>query len=131
MNQKGAIALIMVVMVTTLTIVSAVVVSLVNINDLLAKYHLTESGVVVVDIDACINDALLKISLDNNITGAFTITEAVNCGYTIYTTVASEKNIEASATAISDLGSWTRKVRVVVDISDIPIKIISYKDLIL
>lgn len=131
MNQKGAIALIMVIMVTTLTIVSSVIISLVNINDLLAKYHLSESSIVVVDIDACINDALWRIGQDNTITGSYSITESVNCSYTISETLNDIKTINGTATTNSDLGSWTRSVEVEIDISNQPIKIVSYKDIIL
>jgi hypothetical protein len=52
-NKQGNIALILVIMVTTLTLVSALTLALINISDLTANYHLLENENVTSQKDAC------------------------------------------------------------------------------
>ena len=130
-KEKGAIALILVIMVTTLTVVSSVVISLVNINDLLANYHLSEANIVTIDIDSCFNDALWQIASSTSVTGSFTLTyNNLNCTYQISAAVFNIKTVTSTATTTSDLGSWTKAVVGKVDISKQPFTITSYKDII-
>ncbi len=130
-KEEGAIALILVIMVTTLTVVSSVAISLVNINDLLANYHLSEANIVAADIDSCFNDALWQISEDTSVTGTTNLTyNNLNCSYTISAAVSNIKTVTTTATTTSDLGSWTKGVVGTVDISKQPFTISSYKDII-
>lgn len=128
-NQAGAIALIFVIMITTLTLVSSVVVSLINISDLVANYHVSEAEGVIVDIDACIEDALVRIASSSNITGSFNLsTTGVSCSSTIAAIVDGFKIVTSTATSTSDVGLWSKSVVVKINVSTSPISIGSYKD---
>ena len=129
-KEKGAIALILVIMVTSLTVVSSVVISLVNINDLLANYHLSEANIVAVDVDSCFNDALWRLAADTSVTGDdFSINyDTLNCTYQISAAFNNINTITATATTTSSLGSWTKSVVGKVDVSQEPFTIVSYKD---
>jgi hypothetical protein len=128
-NQKGAIALIFVIMITTLTLVSSIVVSLINISDLVANYHISEAEEVIVDIDACIDDALVRIASSSSITGSFNLsTTGVSCSSTIGVINAGLKIVTSTATSTSDVGLWSKSIVVKVNVSTSPISIYSYKD---
>ncbi len=130
-KEEGAIALILVIMVTTLTVVSSVAISLVNINDLLSNYHVGEANIVSVDIDSCFNDALLRLANDTSVVGTFSIDfGTLDCNYRIFAAINSINTITAGATVISGLGSWTKNVEGKIDVSQEPFTIVSYKDII-
>ena len=130
-KEKGAIALILVIMVTSLTVVSSVVISLVNINDLLANYHVSEANIVAVDVDSCFNDALWRLANNPLATGHFSINyDTLNCTYQISAAFNNINTITATATTTSSLGSWTKSIIGKVDVSQEPFTIVSYKDII-
>lgn len=130
-NKIGAVALILVVMITSLTLVSAVIIALINISDLTANYHISESEKVQVNIDACVNDALLRIASSTAVSGDFTLTvSTTDCTYNIGTAVSGIKIVTSTATSTGDLGAWSRKVKLEVNASRTPIMIDSYKDII-
>lgn len=128
-NNDGAIALILVILITTLTLVSSVIVSLNNISDLLSNYHLSEAEGVRVDIDACIDDALGRISKDLYVSGNFNlVTTDVTCSSTVSQTVAGLKTATSTATSTNEFGSWIRSVVIGINVSTSPILVTSYKD---
>lgn len=130
-DNNGAIALILVILITTLTLVSSVVVSLNNISDLLSSYHLSEGEGVRVDIDACIDDALVRIADDLYVSGNFNLTTAeVTCSSTVSATVTGFKTVTSTATSTNEFGSWIRSVVIGVNVSTSPILVTSYKDVI-
>jgi hypothetical protein len=128
-NQQGAIALIFVIMITTLTLVSSVVVSLINVSDMVANYHISEAEEVIVDIDACVDDALVRIASSTAISGSFNLsTTGVSCSSTIAAIDGGIKIVTSTATSTSDVGLWSKSVVVKVNVSTSPISITSYKD---
>ncbi len=130
-KEEGAIALILVIMVTSITVVSSVVISLVNINDLLANYHVSEANIIAVDVDSCFNDALWRLAADTSVTGDFSINyQTLHCSYQISSAISNINTITATATTISSLGSWTKGIIGRVDVSQEPFTIVSYKDII-
>tara|TARA_B100001964_G_C14128131_1_gene551547 strand:- start:325 stop:756 length:432 start_codon:yes stop_codon:yes gene_type:complete len=130
-KEDGTIALILVIMVTTLTVVSSVALSLVNINNLLANYILSEKNIIEVDIDSCFNEALWQIASSTSITGGFDLEyNNLSCYYQISTARDNIKTVTSTASTTSDFGSWTRGVVGKVDISQEPFTINSYKDII-
>lgn len=130
-DNNGAIALILVILITTLTLVSSVVVSLNNISDLLSSYHLSEGEGVRVDIDACIDDALVRITDNLYVSGNFNLTtDEVTCSSTVSATVTGFKTVTSTATSTNEFGSWIRSVVIGVNVSTSPILVTSYKDVI-
>ncbi len=128
-NQQGAIALIFVIMITTLTLVSSVIVSLINVSDMVANYHVSEAEEVIVDIDACVDDALVRIASSTSVSGSFSLsTSAVNCSSTISAIDAGLKTVTSTATSTSDVGLWSKSIVIKVNVSTSPISITSYKD---
>ena len=137
-KQDGAIALTMVIMVTTLTVVSSVAISLVNINDLLSNYHLSEADKAAVNLDSCLSDGLLRIASSTSMSGSFsydlggipTNEAEIICGYQISATVNNIKTVTSTATTTSDFGLWVRGIVTKINVAEQPLSIISYKDLI-
>lgn len=128
-RDKGAVALILIIMITTLTLVSSVVISLVNISDLMANYHLSEAEETMVDIDACIDDVMHRISSSTDVSGSFSLsTSVVNCSSSIATTVDWFKWATSTATSSSDVGFWSKSIAFKVNVSTSPISIDVYKD---
>ena len=130
-KNEGAIALILVIMITTLTLVSSVVISLINTSYLISNYHISEAEEVNVQLDACIDDTLIRIVDDKYVSGDFEIDVGnVNCSSTISATVDGIKTTTSTATSTSDIGVWTKGVVMMVNVSSTPIRIDSYKDII-
>ncbi len=128
-DTTAAIALLLVIMITTLTLVSAVVMTTINISELTANYHVGESERVQSNIDSCVNDALLRIASSTSVSGNFTIIASTTaCAYQISVASGGIKNVTSTATTTSSLGSWSRGVLLEVNASATPIVIESYKD---
>ncbi len=116
-------------MKTTLTLVSSIIVSLINVSDLVANYHVSEAEEVIVDIDACVDDALIRIASSTAVSGSFSLsTTGVSCSSTISAIIDGLKTVTSTATSTSDVGLWSKSVVVKVNVSTSPISIDSYKD---
>lgn len=129
-ENKGAIALIMVIMITAITIVSSVVVSLVNISEKQANYHFSESEEAKVDMDACLDDALMKLASSTSASGSFNLdTSSVNCVYQISSIISDGlKVVTSTASSTSDVGFWESEIIALINVSTTPISINSYKN---
>lgn len=129
-KNKGVIALLLVIMITALTVVSAVVVSMTNISDLMSSYYFSESEEVDVDMDACLEDALFRLSSSTAISGDYYLNSiGTNCNYQIAVdAVAGLKTVTTTASTTSDIGYWENTVVVQVNVSSTPIGIDSYKN---
>ncbi len=128
-NSAGAVALIFVIMVTTLTIVAGLVVSLINISDLMAGYHLSEAEVTSVNLDACIDDALARLASSTDASGTYYLSElGTYCYYQIDSAIdGGLKIVTTTASTTSDVGSWSDTVIVTVNVSTTPVSIYSYR----
>jgi len=112
MNQKGYIALTSLIVVTALVILIGISVSALSINDL-------QSSFAAMRIEACVEDALLRLNEENFIPGSITIAgktctvtssqvgdnwdftvEAANEGYT------KKIRVTASRTSTVSITSW-------------------------
>ncbi|MDP2812688.1 MAG: hypothetical protein Q8O32_03275 [bacterium] len=129
-KNQGAIALIMVIMITAITIVSSIVVSLVNISEKQANYHFSEAEEASVDMDACLDDALFRLASSSAISGTFNLdTASINCVYKISSLIdGGFKNVTSTASSTSDLGFWESEIIVSINVSTTPISINSYKN---
>lgn len=129
-ENQGAIALIMVIMITAITIVSSVVVSLVNISEKQANYHFSESEEAKVDMDACLDDALMKLASSTSASGSFNLdTSSVNCVYQISSLISGGlKVVTSTASSTSDVGFWETEIIALINVSTTPISINSYKN---
>lgn len=101
-----------------------------NTNDKLSSYHISEGQKVTVDINTCIDDALVRLASSTSISGSFSLsTSDVSCSSTISSIIdAGFKTVTSTATSTSDLGSWTKTVVVKVNVSSSPISIDSYNE---
>lgn len=127
-SRSGAIALILVVMITALTITSLVIISLNNVTDLIANYQVGESESVAVNMDACLDDALGRIASSTAVLGSYYLDAGnVTCAYEIGAIVAGLKTVTSTASTTSGLGSWYDSVVVKVNVSTTPISINQYK----
>ncbi|MCB9802549.1 LamG domain-containing protein [Candidatus Nomurabacteria bacterium] len=130
LNNQGNIALILVIMVTTLTLVSALTLALVNISDLTANYHLIENEQMISQRDSCLEDALSKVSQNLYATGTYyLVTDNIYCDYQISETIDGFKTVTTTAAALADFGYWQGTVIAEVNVSSTPIALNSYKDL--
>lgn len=128
-DKKGTIALLLVIMITTLTLVSSIVLSMVNSSDMMSNYHHSESAVVDVGIDSCIDDAMYRISSSSDVSGNYSIDLGdTNCEYEIGATANGIKTVTTTASTTSGIGSWTKTVITTINVSTTPISIDSYKD---
>lgn len=131
-SSQGAIALILVVMITALTIVSAVVVAMVNTSDMMSSYALSESEQVSVEMDACLEDALWRLASSSQSSGTYYLTDSaagINCYYQIASgaPVNGLKTVTSTASTTSSVGYWENTVVVQVNVSSTPVRIYSYQ----
>lgn len=128
-NNSGAIALMLVIIITTLTLVSSVVIALVNTSNITANYHVSEGEVAIVDMDVCVEDALRRITLKPNTNGTF-ISNVSNsyCHYEISNAVNNIKTVTATASTTAELGAWQKTVVLTINVSSTPLWIESYHD---
>lgn len=130
-NNVGFVALIFVIMITSIFIVSSVIIAMVNTSNNMANYHAQESNDVIYNIDACLSDALWQIASTTDASGSYTIAvEGVNCAYQISATASGLKTVTSTATTTSGVGSWSRSVVMQVNVSSSPFFIQSHKDYI-
>jgi len=126
--KQGTIALILVIMITTITLVSSLIITLISITDLTSSYHVTESKSVAANIDACIDDALVRIASSTSVAGAYNLfTSGISCTYDISNIDAGYITVTSTASSTSDVGYWQDQVVVMVNVSTTPIHIESYK----
>ncbi|MFA6467182.1 MAG: hypothetical protein WCV71_04990 [Patescibacteria group bacterium] len=129
-NHEGAIALLLVIMITALTVVSAVIVSMTNISDLMSSYHFSEAQQADVDLDACLEDAMLRLASTTAASGTYYLNSVgSNCYYEISSIISSGlKTVTSTASSTSGLGYWQDTVVVQVNVSSTPISIYAYKN---
>lgn len=131
-SKQGTIALILVIMITTITLVSSLIITLISVTDLTSSYHVTESKSVASNIDACVDDALSRISSSTSVAGSYNLfVSNVSCVYDISVISAGFITVTSTASSTSDLGYWQDQVVVTVNVSTTPISIESYKTSIL
>jgi len=128
--QDGSIALLLVILVTALTVVSSVAITLASVDNLIASYNVERSQEALIDIDACVEDALVRIASSTSVSGNFNLsTSNVTCSSTVSGIDAGLKIVTSTATSSPEAGgTWTRSVVVKVNVSTTPISIESYKD---
>ncbi|MDD5749164.1 MAG: hypothetical protein PHO91_00050 [Patescibacteria group bacterium] len=129
-KNQGAIALIMVIMITALTLLAAVSISLINISDSQADYQISERAMVEAKLAACLDEALLRLSSDYAEAGYFSLAGiGIDCDYEIATEIMSGlKEVLLSASSTSSLGFWQSSVIATINVSSTPISVYSYKN---
>lgn len=128
-NNFGFVALIFVIMISSIFIVSSVIIAMVNTSNNMANYHAQESSDVLYNIDACLSDAMWQIASTTSAAGDYSITVGdINCAYQISATSAGLKTVTSTATTTSGLGEWSRSVVMLVNVSSSPFLIQSHKD---
>lgn len=128
-NKVGAIALVFVVMITTLTIVSSLVLALINVSEITSSYHESEAESTDIAMDACLDDAIARIASSTSASGTYSLNSlGINCSYEISAAiVAGLKTVTSTASSSSSLGNWQNTVIMQVNVSTTPISIYSYK----
>lgn len=128
--NRGAISLILVIAITALTIISSVVIALINTSNTLSNYHWSEAQESKVDMEACLDDALFRIASSTAISGTFYLNTAnLSCEYDISSAISGGlKIVTSTASTTSDLGFWKSSVIVQVNVSTTPISIYSYRN---
>lgn len=130
-KNQGSIALILVIMITSLTLISAVALTLVNVSEKMANYQLEENVDVLNQKQACLDDAMVRISNNNYATGTYALDLTnVHCYYQISETVTGLKTVTTTASSLSSIGIWSQSLRAIVNVSSTPISINSYQDLV-
>lgn len=131
LQSQGSIALILVIMITSLTLISAVALTLVNISEKMANYQLEENENVLNQKQACLDDALARISNDNYATGTYALDLTdVHCYYQISETITGLKTVTTTASSLSSIGTWSQSLKAIVNVSSTPISIISHQDIV-
>src|SRR3989339_38908 len=130
-KNQGSIALILVIMITSLTLISAVALTLVNVSEKMANYQLEENVDVLNQKQACLDDAMVRISNNNYATGTYALDLTnVHCYYQISETVTGLKTVTTTASSLSSVGIWSQSLRAIVNVSSTPISINSYQDIV-
>ena len=129
-SSSGAVALILVIMITALTIVSAVVISMVNTSNLMSAYYFSEVEKTSVDLDACLEDALFRLASSTTASGTYYLNGAgVNCYYQIASSISGGlKTVTSTASSTSDIGYWEDTIVMQINVSSSPISVYSYKN---
>ena len=118
-------------MITSIFIVSSVIIAMVNTSNNIANYHTLESDDVMYNIDACLSDAMWQIASTTSASGDYSIDiGGVSCSYKISATDAGLKTVTSTATTTSAVGSWSKSVVMLVNVSSSPFFIQSHKDYI-
>jgi hypothetical protein len=128
--NQGAIALLLVIMITALTIVSAAVISMINISDLMSSFYFSQSEEADIEMDACLEDALWRLASSTEISGTYYLNAAgTSCYYQISDNiVAGLKTVTSTASTTSDVGYWVDAVIAQINVSTTPISVYSYKN---
>lgn len=129
--NQGAVALILVIMITALTVVSAAVVSMTNISNLMSSYFFGEAEGVDVELDACLEDAMFRLASSTSASGTYYLSGVgINCYYEIASSITDGfKTVTSTASSTtSNIGYWQDTVVVQVNVSSTPITIDSYKN---
>lgn len=127
--NSGFVALILVIMITSLFIVSSVIMAMLNTSSNLANYHVAEVEEVMYNIDACLSDAMWQITSSTNASGSYSIElGGINCSYQISATALGMKTVTSTATTTSSVGNWNKSVVMLVNVSSSPYLIQSQKD---
>lgn len=130
-KNQGSIALILVIMITSLTLISAVALTLINVSERMANYQLEENEDVLNQKQACLDDALVRISNNNYATGTYALDLTdIHCYYQISETVTGLKTVTTTASSLSSVGIWSQSLRAIVNVSSTPISINSYQDIV-
>lgn len=129
-KNKGAIALLLVVMITALTIVSAAVISMINTSDLMSSYSFSESEQSSTETDTCLEDALWRLASSTYASGTYYLNGAgINCYYQISDNISAGLiTVTSTASTTSSVGSWQEVVIAQINVSSTPIRINSYKN---
>ncbi|PWB39025.1 MAG: hypothetical protein C3F02_00190 [Parcubacteria group bacterium] len=128
-NQQGVSALLLVIMITTLTLVSAVVISGINATNTKSNFQLTKKESLQVDLDSCVNDALWRLDALKQTEGSFNMDKvSVACSYKIGAASAGLKSVTTTASSTTGFGSWGKTVVLSVNVSSTPVRVDSYKD---
>ena len=106
MNQKGYIALTSLIVVTALVILIGISVSALSINDLQSSFAAMRNEETLNLVEACVEDALLRLNEENFIPGSITIA-GKTCSV-VPTQVGSNWDFTVQA----DLEGYTKKIRV-------------------
>jgi hypothetical protein len=129
-NNNGAVALLLVIMITALTLLSSVAISLINTSNSVANYHGSEGETVAVAIDSCVSDALWRLNSQNLTIGTFVFNTAnTYCQYQISSALSNIKTVTATASTTATLGAWQKSVLFTVNVSSTPVAIVAYNDL--
>ena len=75
-----------------------------------------------INIRACLEDAMFRISSSTNTTGTYYLTSS-NCSYEIGITASGLKTVTTTASTTSGVGYWQDTVVTQVNVSSTPIRI--------
>ena len=129
-KNQGAIALLLVIIISALTIVSSITIALLNVSDVQQSYQSSEAEIVQANINACLDELIFQLSLDVYSSGYFSLIDlGTSCAYEIDEGIVDGiKTATISASSTSDLGFWQKEVIVLVNVSSTPISVYSYKN---
>ena len=106
--HQGYIALSSILVISAVVLVIGISTSLLSVNDLLSSTSGKKGDETVDFVEACIEDALLRLNKDNTIPTTITLPVG-DCSVTINSQVGNDWDFTVEAT----LDGFTRKIRVV------------------
>lgn len=129
-KQRGVAALIFVLAVTSLVVVTAVVISRINISNTQADFKLNQKLTSQTAMASCISDALWRINDKPQTEGTFNMNAAgINCVYKISSTSSGLKTVTTTAsTTAGGIGNLQKTSIYTINVSSTPIAFTSYKD---
>ena len=115
-RKEGLTALIIVLVITALSVITAVALATIGVSEVKTSFDQTESGYVRASVDGCVEEALRLLSENSSYTGsAFSLFDT-SCTITVASGTGTKT---ISATGVMD--SYTREVEVEVDDSTLEI----------
>ena len=105
-SNSGYIALSSILVISAVVLVIGISTSLLSVNDLLSSASGKKGDETVDFVEACIEDALLRLNEDNSIPGNITLPQGT-CSVTINSQVGNNWDFTVAAT----LNDYTRSVR--------------------
>ena len=121
--QRGYIALSSILVISAVVLVIGISTSLLSVNDLLSSVSGKKGDETVDFVEACIEDALLRLNEDNSILTTLTLPQGT-CSVTINSQVGNNWDI----TVTGALDNYTRSIRLQVT-RDTTVSVTSWQEI--
>lgn len=124
-NQRGAAALVAIIIVTALVVLISVSMGVVAMNNLETGFSAQRSGDVLLTAESCAEEAVLRLGRDATYSGEVLTVDDVTCTIIVIGTPCGDCAITSEASA----AGFTRSIQVEVSVSGSTVDITSWEEI--